>query len=466
MYELLFHGATEEVTGSMHMVLVDGKWVALDCGLFQGRRAESEDKNRAWPVPPREIAAVIVSHAHTDHTGRLPRLVRDGFQGAIYCTPATRDLCAIMLPDSAHIQLEDIFYLNKRRARKGLDPVEALYTPEDAVAAMKLMQTVPNNQWFEPVAGLHVCYNEAGHMLGSAGIHLKFGQREQTGPSLYFTGDVGRQTAPILLDPAKFPSCDFIISESTYGGRVNEDPGDSREMMLQVVAETIGRGGKVIVPAFAVGRAQTIVYYLFQQFIERKLPRVPVYVDSPLAIDATHVFLTHPELFDADAQKLAARHESIFGGSCVTFIRDVEDSKALHARKEPCVIISASGMCEAGRIRHHLKNNIENANNTVLMPGYQAEGTLGRKLVDGVKRITLFHEEYDVRARVVQINGFSGHADQSELLQLLAPLRSAAKGVFLVHGEIEQSAALRGKLIADGFRHVEIARRDQRVRIG
>lgn len=465
MPELLFHGAAQEVTGSMHMVHVDGAWIALDCGLFQGRRAEAEEKNRAWPLPPAEIAAVVVSHAHTDHTGRLPLLVKQGFSGPIYCTPATRDLCAFMLPDSAHIQQEDVFYLNKRRARKGLEPIAPLYELPDAIAALKLMQTVPNDRWFQPVNGLLARFNEAGHMLGSAGVHLEFGKRNGSTTSLYFTGDVGRPEAPILHDPARFPPCDYVISESTYGGRVNEDPENAREIVLEVIARTIARGGKVIMPAFAVGRTQTIIYYLYEQFLARRLPPVPVYVDSPMAYDASQVFSMHPELYDTDAQQVLQRPGLLLGAGCCTYIRDVEDSKALHERRDPCVIISTSGMCEAGRIRHHLKNNIENPLNTVLFPGFQAENTLGRRIVDGARKITLFGDEYTVRAEIVQINGFSGHADQRELLDLLAPLAAGCKAAFLVHGEMDQSTVLQQKLRQAGFQQVGIPPRGARVEL-
>ncbi|GMU82589.1 MAG: Ysh1p: subunit of polyadenylation factor I [Planctomycetota bacterium] len=461
--ELLFHGAAGEVTGSMHLVRVDGRWVALDCGLFQGRRAEAEEKNRAWPLPPREIAAVVVSHAHTDHTGRLPRLVRDGFDGPIFCTPATRDLCSIMLPDSAHIQEEDVYYVNKRRQRKGLAPIEPLYTHDDAINAVKLMQTVGYGRWFEPVPGLLAAYSEAGHMLGSAGIRLEFGKRNGRTHSLFFTGDVGRLHAPILRDPAPFPECDSIICESTYGGRVNEQVADAKEQMLAVVERTFARGGKVIIPAFSVGRTQTIVYFVHQWILAGRIPRIPVFIDSPLAVNATEVFKMHPDCYDADAREFQRKTGDMLGGECCEYIRDVEESKALHRRREPCIIISASGMCEAGRIRHHIKNNITEARNTILIPGYQAVNTLGRRLADGVKTISLFNDEYTVRAEVVQIHGFSGHADQADLLRMLAPLEGKTRRVMLVHGEPDQSGALAAKLRGNRLGEIIVAQRDQRL---
>lgn len=463
--ELLFHGAAGEVTGSMHMVRVDGRWVALDCGLFQGRRAESEEKNRQWPMNPRQISAVVVSHAHTDHTGRLPMLVRDGFEGPIFCTPATRDLSAIMLPDSAHIQEEDVYYLNRRRQRKGLPPIEPLYGRDDALSAVRLMQTVGYGRWFEPVPGLLASYVEAGHMLGSAGIRLEFGKRNGATHSLYFTGDVGRSHTPILRDPAPFPACDSILCESTYGGRVNEQVADAKEQMLAIVTRTFARGGKVIVPAFSVGRTQTVVYFVHQWMLEGRIPRVPVFIDSPLAVNATEVFKLHPDCYDADAREFQRRNGDMLGGACCHYIRDVEESKELHRRKEPCIIISASGMCEAGRIRHHLKNNVTDARNTVLIPGYQAVNTQGRRLVDGVKTITLFHDEYPVRAEVVQIHGFSGHADQADLLRMLGALEGRTRRVMLVHGEPEQSSALAALLRTRNYGEVVVAQRGARIKL-
>ena len=442
MAELLFHGAVEEVTGSMHMVRMDDKWVALDCGMYHGRREETEAKNRAWPVPVSEISAVVLSHAHIDHSGRLPRLVRDGFNGDIFCTPATRDLCAIMLPDSAHIQEEDVFYVNKRRKRKGLDPVEPLYEQQDALGAISLMQSISYNRWFQVVPGLLARFQDAGHLLGSAGIHLEFAKRNGHAPSLFFSGDLGRPNKPILRDPVALPACDTVICESTYGNRDNEGVDEARAELVKVVQRTYDRGGKVIIPAFSVGRTQTIAYFLQEEIEAGRIPKHPVYIDSPLAVDATEVFLLHPECYDEDARRVQRASGELFGPSCCTLIRDVEESKRLHGRRGPCVILSASGMCEAGRIRHHIKNNVEDPKNTILIAGYQAENTLGRRLADGVKQINLFHEQYEVRAEVVQIHGFSAHADRDDLLHWLAPAKTGAKRVCLVHGEPTPAAGI------------------------
>ncbi len=463
MAEILFHGAAGEVTGSMHMVHVDGQWVALDCGLYQGRRAEAEEKNRVWPMPAKEIAAVVLSHAHIDHSGRLPLLVKEGFEGPIYATPATRDLCAIMLPDSAHVQEEDVYYVSKRRKRKGLPPIEPLYTYDDALAAVRQIQSISYGRFFPVVPGLLASFHEVGHMLGSAGVRLAFAKRNGHTPSLFFSGDVGRPDQPIIRDPAPLPEDETIVCESTYGGRLHEPVEEARAALRAVVTRTVARGGKVIIPSFAVGRTQTIVYFLHEEQVAGGIPRVPVYVDSPLAVNATEVFKLHPECYDAEARAFHQVTGDILGSGCCTYIRTLEESKALHERREPCIIISASGMCEAGRIRHHLKNNIEDPKNTILIVGYQAQNTLGRRIADGVKRITLFHEEFDVKAEVAQIHGFSGHADQRELLALLAPRAATARRLLLVHGEPEQTTALADKARGLGVREVVIGVRGQHV---
>ncbi len=463
MAEILFHGAAGEVTGSMHMVHVDGQWVALDCGLYQGRRAEAEEKNRVWPMPAKEIAAVVLSHAHIDHSGRLPLLVKEGFEGPIYATPATRDLCAIMLPDSAHVQEEDVYYVSKRRKRKGLPPIEPLYTYDDALAAVRQIQSISYGRFFPVVPGLLASFHEVGHMLGSAGVRLAFAKRNGHTPSLFFSGDVGRPGQPIIRDPAPLPEDETIVCESTYGGRLHEPVEEARAALRAVVTRTVARGGKVIIPSFAVGRTQTIVYFLHEEQVAGGIPRVPVYVDSPLEVNATEVFKLHPECYDAEARAFHQVTGDILGSGCCTYIRTLEESKALHERREPCIIISASGMCEAGRIRHHLKNNIEDPKNTILIVGYQAQNTLGRRIADGVKRITLFHEEFDVKAEVAQIHGFSGHADQRELLALLAPRAATARRLLLVHGEPEQTTALADKARGLGVREVVIGVRGQHV---
>jgi len=463
MLKLLFHGAAGEVTGSMHLVQWLDRWYALDCGLFQGRRDETEQKNRRWPIPPSEIAALLVSHAHIDHTGRVPKLVKDGFTGPIYTTAATRDLCAVMLPDSAHIQQEDVVYVNRKRARKNLPPVDVLYDYRDVVQAIRQFRTVSQEQWLDIAPGVRACFHEAGHMLGSCGIELELSQPGAQPRRLHFSGDVGRPRTPILRDPRPFPAVDYLICESTYGGRMHESVPEAEQVFHQHVKAAIERGGKVIIPAFSVGRTQTMVYFLHRLMDAGSLPRVPVFVDSPLAVSASEIFRTHPDYFDQEASSFQRKTGDIFGNGCCTYIRDVEESKALHRRRRPCVIISASGMCESGRIRHHLKNNIRHAKNLILFPGFQAENTLGRRIVDGAEKITLFHEVHKVKAEVVQIHGFSGHADQAGLLALVAPLTRRLRRVFLVHGEAQQRSALAARLREAGVAQVDEPMMGERV---
>ncbi len=492
MPEILFHGAAGEVTGSLHMLHLDGRWIALDCGLFQGRRAEAEEKNRTWPMPPKDIAAVVVSHAHMDHTGRLPLLVKSGFHGPIFATPATRDLCAIMLADSAHIQEEDAKFISKQHRKRGMPPIEPLYDYDDVVTTLKLFQTISYDRWFPVVPGLLACYLDAGHMLGSGYVRFAFGKSAnggmgtlgdrppvgqsvgqiggpppglQEGDSLLYTGDVGSPNKPIIRDPSPFPEDDTIICESTYGGRNNEPVEHSKEALYDAITRTVKRGGKVIIPSFAVGRTQTIVYYLHEQMVAGALPRIPVYVDSPLAVNATEVFKLHPECYDAEARAFHRVTGDILGSGCCTYIRNIDESKALHLRQDPCIIISASGMCEAGRIRHHIKNNITNPKNTILIPGYQAMNTLGRRIAEGAKVINLFHEDFEVKAEVVQIHGFSGHADQADLLHWLSPRATEARRVVLVHGEPDQTAVLAQKTRDLGFRETVVGAPGQHLQL-
>ncbi len=458
MPELLFHGAAGEVTGSMHMVRHNDRWLALDCGLFQGKRSDSEEKNRQWPMDPKQISAVILSHAHIDHTGRVPKLVRDGYDGPIFCTPATRDLCALMLADSAHIQEEDAEYMNKKLRKKNQPLIEPLYVYENVLSAMGMMQTISYNRDFHVLPGVKARFIEAGHMLGSAGVLLTFVEGDAR-KTLYFTGDVGRPDKPILRDPAPMPECDAMICESTYGARITPAVAIAETEMLDVVSRTIKRGGRVVIPAFSVGRTQTIVYYLHQEMIAKNLPRIRIYVDSPLATNATDVFRMHPECYDAEARAFHLVTGDILGGRCCTYTRSVDESKALQASREPCVVISASGMCEAGRIRHHLKSVIGDERNTIMIVGFQAAHTLGRRLVEGLKQVNIFGEPYNVKADVVQIHGFSGHADQADLLEMLKPHANRTKDMFLVHGEPDQSSVLKQKLTEIGFARVDAVQR-------
>ncbi len=461
MTSLSFHGAAQEVTGSLHLLRVDGACIALDCGLFQGRRAEANAKNTTYPCDPGRIDAVILSHAHIDHSGRLPLLVRNGFAGEVYATPATRDLCALMLADSAHIQEEDAYYLNKKLIRRGQPTIKPLYQNQDAVGAVKLMRTVSYNRPFAVAKGVTGRFFDAGHILGSAGVELEICPDGAAPLKLVFTGDVGRPDAPILRDPAPLPGCDYLICESTYGGRRADRVADTRDRLEAVLNETFSRRGKVIIPAFSVGRTQTIIYYLAELLRQGRVKNVPVYIDSPLSVNASEIFKLHPECYDHDAMKLQRRDGDIFGNDCCTYIRDVEESKRLHRRRSSCVIISASGMCEAGRILHHLKNNIRSPRNTILIVGYQAAHTLGRRLVEREPFVRIFKQRYRVKAQVAVLNGFSAHADAGELAGLTRPLASRCRQAFVVHGEPDQSGALQQTMLDAGFARVTTPQRDQ-----
>jgi metallo-beta-lactamase family protein len=454
---LTFHGAAQEVTGSMHLVEADGMLIALDCGLFQGKRAEALAKNQSFPIDPAKVHAVVLSHAHVDHCGRLPLLVKQGFTGRIHATAATRDLSALLMADSAHIQAEDARFLNKKRARSGQPPIEPLYDDEDAAAALKLFNAVTHDHVFWVTKRLAARFLQTGHMLGACLIELKYAPPDGGSPiTLVYTGDVGRFDLPILQDPHAIPPCDYLITESTYGGRRHPPAADLKEQLAEAICDTVRRGGKVIIPAFSVGRTQVVVYVIHQLRTERRIPEVPVFVDSPLAVNATEVFRLHPDLFDAEARGFLRQTGDILGSGCCTYIRDVEESKKLNTRRSPCVIISASGMCETGRIVHHLANNIESPKNTVLIVGFQAAHTLGRRIVEKAPHVNIFGKRLKLRARVVALNGFSGHADRDELRRLLKPLAPTCKRAFLVHGELDQMQPLRDTMREDGFRAVEI----------
>jgi metallo-beta-lactamase family protein len=457
-----FWGAARTVTGSMHLAEFGRRKVLLDCGLFQGSRAEAYERNRHFPFPPEAIDAVILSHAHIDHCGNLPNLVRQGFGGPIYCTPATKDLTAIMLADSAKIQEEDADYLNKRREPGG-PRAEPLYRRPDAHRTVALCQPVPYDRPFDTGLGVELTFVDAGHLLGSAMASLRFRARGRRTRSLTYTGDLGRQGLPILRNPAPVPPADLLISECTYGGKVHEPPELLAASLGKVVRRTVQRGGKLLIPAFSLGRTQTVVYFLEQLMARRRLPPLPVFVDSPLAADATEVYRLHPECFNEETAELLEDHPDLFGRGHVRYALTVEESKRLNEFKEPCVIIAASGMCESGRIVHHLKHNIEDPRNTVLVVGFQAPETLGRRLVEGAAEVLIHDRPYQVRAEVVAMNGFSSHADHHDFLAFLGPLARRAGHVRLVHGELPQAEALAQALREQGFADVAIPERGERV---
>lgn len=458
-----FWGATRTVTGSMHQVDACRRTLLLDCGLFQGHRAESYHRNREFPFKPKDIDAVVLSHAHIDHCGNLPNLVKQGFSGPIYCTPATRALAAVMLGDAAKIHEEDANYLNRHR-QKGEPRVEPLYDGRDVYRTLLLLQAVPYGKSVEIRRGLEASFVDAGHLLGSAMVSLRIdgpdGERRLT-----FTGDLGRPGLPILRDPAPVPPCDFLISESTYGGHVHEPVEETAERLGEVVRRTADRGGVLLIPAFSVGRTQTVVYFLHQLRHAGRLPDVPVYVDSPMAVRATEVFKAHPECFDDPTLRTFRDHPDLFGEREVHFVEKVHESIALNDRPGPSVIISASGMCEAGRILHHLKHHLEDPRSTVLIVGYQADGTLGRRLVEGRPEVRILGQTVAVKAEVVVLNGLSSHADHPGLLQALHPLLGNTQRVRLVHGEPDRAAKLAEGLRAEGFRDVEVPDRGDRVTV-
>jgi metallo-beta-lactamase family protein len=452
-----FWGATRTVTGSMHQLDALGQSILLDCGLFQGHRAQSLERNRRFPFRPRDIDAVILSHAHIDHCGNLPNLVQQGFNGPIFCTPATRALAGVMLGDSAKIHEEDAAYLNRHRA-KDEPPIEPLYTGREVYRTLLKLHAVPYDTPFTVRPGIAATFVNAGHLLGAAITQVRIdasgGERRVT-----FTGDLGRPGQPILRDPAPLPPCDLLISESTYGGHTHEPVDETALRLGEVVRQTVERGGKLIIPAFAVGRTQTIIYFLHQLMEAGQLPRVPIYVDSPMAVRATEVFRAHPECFHAETLALLQKDPDLFGGRHVQYVESVHDSIALNGRRDPCVIISSSGMCEAGRILHHLRHNIEDPRSTILIAGYQAPNTLGHRLVERRAEVRILGRVWQLKAQVIVLNGLSSHADHGDLLRSIGPLAGTAKQVRLVHGEPERSEALAAGLRAAGFTDVALPER-------
>lgn len=456
-----FLGAAGTVTGSMHLLTTDdGYRILLDCGLYQGRRAEAYEINSRLPVDPTELNAVILSHAHIDHSGNLPSLVKGDreqrYRGAIYATHATRDLCSIMLPDSAQIQESDVAYLR----RHGKEPRDPLYAIEDALRAMNRFVCIPYRKVFDVVPGVRASFHDAGHILGSALVVLEIDRSDGSQTRLCFTGDLGRPGRPILRDPAPVGDVDYLISESTYGGRRHASYPDLMEELRQVILEVFARRGRVIIPAFAVGRTQDIVYLLNILVEEGRLPHIPMYVDSPLAMSATDIFRIHPECFNSRVLEVMATDPDPFGFASLHYVRSVDESKALNASREPCVIIAASGMMEAGRVVHHLMHSIEDERNLILVVGFQAEHTLGRRIVERREHVSIMGEQFKLKAEVRTINGLSAHADGEEMLSYIGAMsRDRMKQIFLVHGEPTAAFALRQGLLDHGFDNVIVPNR-------
>jgi metallo-beta-lactamase family protein len=467
--QIEFHGAVRTVTGSQHLISANGCKILLDCGLYQGSRKQTYERNQHLPYNAAKVDVLILSHAHIDHSGNVPNLVKSGFQGDIVCTYATRDLCSIMLRDSAKIQQYDIDYLNKKRRKEGLHLLEPYYTMEDVVESLKYFIGVGYDRSYQIKQGIRISFFDAGHILGSAIVVLEIEDKDsKKDVRLVFSGDLGRPDRAILRDPSFIEDADVLLVESTYGNRNHAPAEAAEEKLKQVVNETCKRGGKLIVPSFAIGRTQELVYALHKMVRNRDIsPNLPVYVDSPLAIDATGIYRLHPEAYNQGVFDFLAEdvHGDPFGFDMMRYTRSTLQSKELNFLREPAVIISASGMCEAGRILHHLKNNIEDPKNTILIVGWQAPNTLGRRIVEKQPKVKIFGEEYQLKAEVVTINGFSAHADRSELLNWTGHFSKKASHTYVVHGEEDASFALADGLSNQGYRNVNVPTLGQRYEI-
>lgn len=457
--KIKFIGAAREVTGSKTLITTEqGENILLDCGMFQGKGLETDRMNRHLGVDAKNIDYVLLSHAHIDHSGLIPYLYKSGFRGSVISTHATRNLCSIMLADSGHIQELDALWFNKKQIRKNLPTITPLYSVEDAEKCIKLFIGVEYNRRFRITDDIHVKFTNTGHMLGGGVVNLEIKERGNT-TNIAYTGDIGRPENRILQSPVSFPQCDYLITESTYGNRLHESVKDMEAQLLKNIKETcIINKGKLIIPAFAIGRTQEIVYLLNKFHNEGKIPKIKVYVDSPLAVNATDIFRMHLSNLNKDVKKVLETDPDPFGFNSLYYIKRVEESKAINEKDEPCIIISASGMAEAGRIKHHIANNISNPTNTIMMVGYCTPSSLGARLQEpGLKEISIFGKMYDVKAKITKIEAFSGHADYEEMIRFLeCQSVSDIKKTFLVHGEYEVQQAYQNHLLAVGFQNVEI----------
>ncbi len=466
--QINFFGAARTVTGSKHLLtLKNGKRILLDCGFFQGHGKDTDEMNRHFAFDPKEIDFLILSHAHIDHSGNIPNLVKQGFNGKIFCTPATKDLATIMLADTAHILETDIEYLNERREKKNQPPLSPIYSINDVVAALKLINPIPYDKAFEISPGVTLTFTDVGHILGAAAVNLEIIEDSKT-THLTFTGDIGRYTDKILPNPKPFPQADYILCESTYGNRLHPTAQDSEKMLLAIVTRTcVEQKGKLIIPAFSLGRTQEIVYALNNLRNSNKLPSIPVYVDSPLSINATNIMRAHPECFNDEIKTSLLSDADPFGFDTLHYIQKAEDSIALNGRRDPMIIISASGMAEAGRIKHHIKNAISDSRNTILIVGYCTPESLGGQLTAGNKEVHIFGKEYEVKASVEVMNSYSAHADYNEMLKYLSCQNaSKVKTMFLVHGEYSVQKEWKEKLTGAGFNNIEIPEQEQGFTIG
>ncbi|MFT3886184.1 MAG: MBL fold metallo-hydrolase [Flavobacteriales bacterium] len=466
---ITFHGAAGMVTGSKHLIdLPNGKRLLLDCGMFQGEGRDSDAKNRRFGFDPRSIDVVVLSHAHIDHSGLLPRLVAEGFRGPIYATAPTRDLCAIMLEDSARIQESDFAFAQDRARARGaaMDETEPLYTLDDIRPTLALFQVVDYNEQFQLFPGVTFTFTDAGHILGSAAVHLSIDTPDGV-RRITFSGDVGRYVDRLLPDPVPFPQADVVICETTYGDRDHPQVQEMMEGFLAEVERTcVRQGGKLIIPAFSIGKTQEILYTLNHLYNEGRLPRIPVFVDSPLSISATAIYRSYSKLLQADVRAELVNDNDLFGFPGVEFVRKAERSKQLNQRQEPCIIIAASGMMEAGRIRHHLLHHLPDERNTVLAVGFCAPGTLGADLIEGRREVRIFGETVPVRASIVRMESYSAHADRNELLRFLACQDPAkVQRTFLVHGVHGSLHAFHDLLASKGYRNIAIPRQGECVEV-
>jgi metallo-beta-lactamase family protein len=456
--KIAFHGAARTVTGSKHLVtLKNGKKYLLDCGMFQGMGKNTDMLNRHWGFEPADVSHLILSHAHIDHSGLIPKLVKDGFGGRIFCTPATKDLATLLMEDSAEIQISDIKYVNKRRAAEGLPYLKPLYTIEDAKLAAGNFHAVEYGIWHRIDENVELRYTDAGHIIGSAAVHLRITEDGKI-TRLTFSGDVGRYRDVILKSPAEFPQADYILLESTYGNSLHEMNVTTPDLLLKWIEKAcLQKKGKLIIPAFSVGRTQELLFALNQLELERRLPNVPYFVDSPLSVEATEIVKKYPQYFNKTIQTVLESDNDPFYFTGLKYVRSVDESKLLNFRNEPCVIISASGMADAGRVKHHISNNIENSRNTILLTGYCEPNSLGGRLLAGVRETKIFGILHEVNAEIASIRSMSAHGDYEDLSQFLACQdQKQVKRLFLVHGEYEVQLQFKERLIKKGFADVEI----------
>jgi metallo-beta-lactamase family protein len=466
--KIAFHGAARSVTGSKHLItLKDGRQLLLDCGMFQGMGKETDDLNRHFGFSPAQVNAMVLSHAHIDHSGLIPRLVKEGYSGKIFCTPATKDLTEVLLLDSAGIQEEDVKFLNKRRIAQGKPYLQPLYTTQEAINAITQLQAIEYGKWFKVMDDVECMFTDVGHIIGSAAVNLRITENgKQT--ALTFSGDVGRYRDVILRSPENFPQADYILLESTYGNSLHDKATTTPDLILQWIQKTcVEKRGKLIIPAFSVGRTQELLYALNQLSLEGRLPAIDYFVDSPLSAQATAVVKRYPSYFNKTIQGVLKKDNDPFSFHGLTFVSSVEQSKLLNFRNDPIVIISASGMAEAGRIKHHISNNIENTRNTILLTGYCEPRSLGGRLMAGEKEVTIFGLVHQVHAEVGSMRSLSAHGDYEDLSQWLSGQDPrGVKRLFLVHGEYDVQEAFKQRLIKKGFHDVEIPARHSEVGLG